>query len=601
MSVMPLAVWAFVSAVAPSWAARTVEVRLDGATELEAVVWRLSVGSATLADAQSAYVKEALRRFSDLSHHPAPAFYRERLAPRPDELDQAVARLSPPPELAERLPFIGAWKHLFGGAEGAEEWVARLRDFAREARFTQFLREAGPTLKPELSRLGERVRRLRPAQSFEEYAGLPFRGRLTVVAAPLRRPGMGGGVVTRRADGDCDVSVFVGPRLHEPRLEFDDPRLATALWHEMAHCALDPLADLLAPDEARPGNQQDLREHVAEAVALRLTARVAGTAAYAIALADQSATDPVLLSAMVDRLAQYETRRDLYPTLAHFYTRLRALTPAAAPKTTGGGWLEAQAAAFPARGQRRLALELLSLVPEKEGGADALALRAALLLRDGRLEEAEAAARRLSPGGEDQRARLVLGVAALLGGRRQEGRALLDSALDGCRRDICQDVEAWISAARGLRPTAVAPPPPAKAQVVEPNATLLEKAAARYAAGDLRGAETALEAARDAGWSWDARVSLGVVWEATGRAGRAEEEYGRLIREAEAGDSPYARERLGVALCWRGALRERAGRYAEAEADLARALSAAPQVWNLRPHVEDTLARLRLRKTAADP
>lgn len=330
--------WFCSSAVAGERSFPYPSVSLDPRIELLAVVHVLAgevPGLDGFALNDSDYAREVRRRFWRLRGHPAvEAYRRARLA----GLDAVGAQrmmldLGDPPELATKheLP------------SEVERLVSLLKAFARDCRFMEFFNSHRPLYR---SLVGEVVSEMKDrdyASMLEEYSGLEVRARYSMMLCPLRGPRQEGNMnhIECSEDGKAGHSIFatLGPteiRSGIPQFQFWNRRWD--LWHELSHTLLDrrlrdfpaevqATSALFAPvaDHCYGFWAQCLREHVAQGVAWRMLAwaKRAGRTKEDVwhPTAEQEEKLPYL-QVVIDRLADYEARRDLYPTLNDFYPEL---------------------------------------------------------------------------------------------------------------------------------------------------------------------------------------------------------------------------------------------------------------------------------------
>jgi hypothetical protein len=171
--------------------------------------------------------------------------------------------------------------------------------------------------------------------TLEGYFG-PGKSAYVLVPTPMERPG-GGTMDPVGDDGDCIIACFDGTVSQEWVLYL--------LYHEVGHSFVNPLAELHSTavqrysglyadlEEAmRPWGYVDwtvaLNEHVLRAQNCRLRRQLLGHAAAETQLCEEESRGFRYIRALEAKLAEYEARRDIYPSLADFYpTLLTALDP----------------------------------------------------------------------------------------------------------------------------------------------------------------------------------------------------------------------------------------------------------------------------------
>ena len=319
-------------APAPSRAAEPdprVEFSVDPRFELLGVIQLLDDSRAApwwFRSRELEYVRAARAHFGRFKGHPA-----VRLNARIDPQDMSLgfatrlavlAGCSPPPALEPR-----AGTQL-DAAVG--EWLESLRTFWRETRFQRFLSKNGRLLEPQVQLLREALEPLDYVRKFEAYTGMPFRGRVRVFWSPFYMPAAGTRVM-REPDGSHELTGIF------PIDEASEALETSKLWHELAHAALDPLAEESPQLAAKAPLLKTIpwgchrnwtscaQEQVNDAVWTRLLALEEGEAAggeRARRLRDNWFGSYPHVDALAARLKEYERSRARYKTLADFYPRL---------------------------------------------------------------------------------------------------------------------------------------------------------------------------------------------------------------------------------------------------------------------------------------
>lgn len=327
--------WALLLALSAATAsAAPVDVAVDPRVELLAVVRQLA-GRGAPQSATGDYAARVEARFARFRSHPAVALYRD-LALNPARAEAAASLplyYGPPPELALKDP--DADIHYVAGPGDAEQMqrlLHELRSFARESSFMAFFRDN----RAFYAGLAERARRplgkIEPVSVLERYLGISLSSRLHYY------------LTTLNADTHAFIVPYPLPPANAGAKNFDvytqSPDLlggsfSNAVWHEPLYVFVDPafyyFEKLNVPDpEAFYGEKMarcravspDCVKNAAVAALLRRLNLAAGVPALAVsAAAAAGESDPRLVDALAERLLEYESRRDLYPTLWDFLPR----------------------------------------------------------------------------------------------------------------------------------------------------------------------------------------------------------------------------------------------------------------------------------------
>lgn len=473
-------------------------------------------------------LKKALAGFKD---HPAVRIHAEPKIRSFNFSDrgQVLLRLSPPPELSERLTVQYALAARAGGAESLRRWLEALRDLSRVSRFPEILAKE----EDKLAAAADGFRAAEDKQDYlgtlEAYAGLPLLGTYAVHLSPFAATGGVANVVAVREDGTMEIASVIGPEMTENGLDFWSRRVPGTLWHEAAHGVLDGLGDLYAERidrgsalHARIGWpcygawNQCVKEHVVRAVMLRLLAREISEEAMEEQLRFEKEAHYPYMRALLKALKAYEDDRVRYPTLADYYPRLLEAFPAEK------GLEPARAPSLSAE-QRRRARRLAQAVSERAREPEALALAGRFALpEEPAPPSAGAAASEAGRAGPPKN-----GIEAFRAGRMQEALGAFDDALKMSPHDI----ETW--------------------------------------------------------------MSRGVVLQALSRRPEALSSYDRAVSLAEVEPGRISREILPDALSSRATLLLELGKRAEARADLSRALSLSAEDWPQRSGARARLEALQ--------
>ncbi len=239
-----------------------------------------------------------------------------------------MLHLTEPPELGVREPYSSYLLQRAGGRERLDELVAALRDFARAARFSEFL-EANRGMLGAMERsVTSQLDGIDYIGKLEDYYG-QRRGAYAVVVAPLLHAGGYSATVGR------EVFAIIGPLgLAAGAPDFGTlARLRDLLWHEFGHSFANPtveahmgflgqfsqLYEMIRAEmtaQAYLNWQTSMAEHLVRAVHVRLTCRELGEEACTAHYRYERTRGFAFLDVLLTRLREYEASRDRYESLA---------------------------------------------------------------------------------------------------------------------------------------------------------------------------------------------------------------------------------------------------------------------------------------------
>lgn len=351
---------------------------------------------------------------------------------------QLLLRLSPLPELSERLTVQYSLVDRAGGADNLRLWLNALRDFSSAARFSKLFAEEGKLLEPEVASFRAKEEAQDYLGTLEAYAGLPLLGTYSIKLSPFQAPGGVANVVAEREDGTMEISSVIGPEIKESGIDFWSQRVPGTLWHESAHGVLDGLGDLYAERIARSAGahasigwncygtwNQCVKEHVVRSVMIRLMAREISEEAAEEQIRFEKEEHYPYLRAILEKLKIYEKERARYPTFADYYPRLLEVFPSS-------GSVRAEASPLSASLRRR-AQRLAQAVAERAREPEALETA----------RRFAAPADPASPLAEKPKGPRQSGIDAFIDGRFEDALRLFDAAL----AEDPDDVEALLSRA----------------------------------------------------------------------------------------------------------------------------------------------------------
>jgi hypothetical protein len=289
----------------------------------------------------TAYKRAAAEWFAPYAGHPVVELCRKRARSgfRYDTVASVTMATTPPPEIRlERDPPSGVIRRA-GGRRGIDEWLAALRDFSQKSRFPEFFEKHESTYARVTQNFRSQIEGVDYVKLLEDYFG-SAQGSYNVVLGMLIHPG-GFGPRYPRANGTFDIVAVLGP----VRLDGDVPSFGTRasieylVWHEFGHSFVNPLVDKYwgrirktsklyepirdAMQRQAYGNwQSSVHEHIVRAVTIRLTARERAADAQNLLNRERDTNNFRYVEPLVERLKEYETSRDRYPTFDSFMPRL---------------------------------------------------------------------------------------------------------------------------------------------------------------------------------------------------------------------------------------------------------------------------------------
>lgn len=330
------------SAPPPAVSARPfLTIRTDPRFELLAMVQLLAGAdrnSSAFFRHDIPYVHAAEAWFGPYARHPVVEKYRELAAKGFDyiELYTFVFGLTDPPQLEMNLNKVpvSIVAHA-GGAENLKEFQLLLADFARVSRFQEFYdRETGERAAL-VAMAAAPARRTNLEATFRAYTGWAPPARETVIVSPFAEPVLSVTFQTADPDGVPRLTTLYGPEVEKGRFRF---RLETRFAQMLLDAATVRLRKELAPYSARlersaalyapvgdacASSWQDCaRRHIAFAVGDRLLFLQGSPEMAALWPIKYQRIGMPYLAPLIERLKEYESHREKYPTLTQFLPRM---------------------------------------------------------------------------------------------------------------------------------------------------------------------------------------------------------------------------------------------------------------------------------------
>ena len=329
----------------PSLRYRTLHVTIDPRIELLAVVQHLAGYGQRfplLTDFDLAYITEIENTFRTFRGHPAVKLFDQMSSTfHADAPPAAMFHLSEPPMLAVQVPFTEYLVKRAGGTDQLEQFIVALRDFAQVSRYKDFYLAHSAFYTAILEPLVAQFTKVDDVVILEQYFGMQHYS-YTLVLAPLFS-GIGAyGAHVFRADGMLDLYSVAGTVGMDENFYplFDEPiHMRPLLWHEFAHAFVNPLTEqhlnivnqyqalfrTVADQMTQYGYGSwatTVNEHIVRSVTIRLKALALGEAQSQASLEQELAWGFAYMGRIVERLKQYETQRDRFPTFCDFYLEL---------------------------------------------------------------------------------------------------------------------------------------------------------------------------------------------------------------------------------------------------------------------------------------
>lgn len=356
-------------------------VEVDPEVELVSLVARFAgFREYAMTNSRSPYSEAIEAHFAPLREHAAVVRLRELRASNGvgyDAIASLGVHLGPLPELAERVPFDavapegappfeGRLDARWGGAQ-AREFVALLRDFAREGKAQEFFAGRAEYFREVEARLAARLSQSAALPWFDSFFGV--RAGATYRAIPGLLCGGGNfGIGVRFADGSPEEisPIFGCSSFDTDGFPVFGEHYLPLFVHELCHSytnpivdrhftALEPVGERLYTARAHamrtmayPSGRIVLYETLVRASVVRCLTDTEGAKAGAEQAAAERKEQFTWVPAVAAALAEYTADRERFPTLDAFVPRIVEVLQAELTK------VEREAAAAP---------ELESMVP----------------------------------------------------------------------------------------------------------------------------------------------------------------------------------------------------------------------------------------------
>lgn len=326
--------------------AQTIDVRVDERVELVAILFRLGGREEYNLTRVTTWATAVDSHFGRWKDHPAVVF-TQRLATTyrvgffvPMNL---AVHLGPLPALEPRtsLPDAPAlhrtWKTF---PDSTNEFIRLAREFARDTRFTDFLRTHSALVDTTVHRIRDRIARDVDVEWFARFWGERPSARFVLVPG-LTNGRASYGVEFQAPGAPAEVVAITGvTQVDSSGMPVFPASYATTVIHEFNHAFANALVDAHAAEFAQFGDSliapvrdqmrrqaygswdSVIRETLVRAAVVRYLAAHNGTAAAEAELAEQVSSGFTWLRQLDAVLAEYESKRSDYPTLRSFMPRV---------------------------------------------------------------------------------------------------------------------------------------------------------------------------------------------------------------------------------------------------------------------------------------
>jgi hypothetical protein len=331
----------------PLRALQAPRVAVDPRIELLTIVFRLA-GNAEYSQCQfPAYSRAINEWFAPWKDHEAVQIARElrnRYGIGYDAPINLAIHLGPLPDLKERVPLGEGtltleerWRRY-----GTAPFLAALRHFAKETRFTEFMAQEAPLADTTAARMQALIDQQIDFSWFAEFFGARPEARL-LVAPGLCNGGANYGPRVRTADGAEELYAVIGVSgVDTAGLPRFDRSFATTLIHEFSHSFVNPVLDrnrdrfATSVPRVFVSVTEDMRslaygawpttlaESLVRASVVRYLASRVGPDAAKQELATQQGLGFIWMNELSDLFAKYERERRKYPTFESYLPRVVA-------------------------------------------------------------------------------------------------------------------------------------------------------------------------------------------------------------------------------------------------------------------------------------
>ncbi len=294
------------------------------------------------------YKNEIAAVFGQYVDHPAPRRFHE-MSPKGfwyTHPIRAVLHLSNPPELSQDVPFDDFAFMTAGGEDNLNDFVEKVRAFARETNFSEFYNSHIGIYETMVVNYRNKMKRAY-VDDLEDYYGFK-QGSYTIILAPLFHRG-GFGPSIQKPDGMIDSYYIGGPRqiVNDMPDYGEEKGMRYLFWHEFSHSFVNHLTDkniaafrvpctILLKDsnegsvENFEGNEDLMisdwvSEHIVRGVTSRLSYIHLGKETGDERVKFEISQGFDYVAEITACLEKYDRNRDKYPTLEEFYPEIASV------------------------------------------------------------------------------------------------------------------------------------------------------------------------------------------------------------------------------------------------------------------------------------
>lgn len=361
-------------------AAAAPQIAVDPRLELLGVVQRLA-GQEKAPPDDAAYARLVDERFGPWKGHPVVRLYADLAKGPGDPLGVILLYYTDPPALALKDPSAPVpFADTENGGEKILSFVWQLRDFAARSGFQAFFKENASRYAEAERSARREVGSLDPEAAIARYTGIDVQARRHYALSLLYTPRLNDSFIIPypdvallgRHDGPFDVWTFFqyfSRKESRERTDYSPFKVPSPeLWQESVYVLIEPAVYYF--EHLRPFDP--VAYYGAEAAACRANNVNCVKSAVVGAVLDRMGAggprppgNPDYEAALGERLKEYESHRDRYPTLWDFLPRLLSVYSETAAGRPAPNPLEGAKIPTPRKASDFFSPEMLALLPER--------------------------------------------------------------------------------------------------------------------------------------------------------------------------------------------------------------------------------------------
>ncbi|MFC1538014.1 DUF4932 domain-containing protein [Candidatus Latescibacterota bacterium] len=223
----------------------TVDPRIEFLSIIQSLTdYRGFQGRQVLGKLDFSYKNEIAAAFGKYAGHPAPIRFHEMSQKGfwYSHPPRAMLHLSNPPELGQEVPFDDFAYLTAGGKDNLNDFVEKIRAFARETDFEEFFNSHRGMYEKMVENYRNKMKR-NYIEDLEGYYGFK-QGSYTIILVPLFHGG-GFGPRIQRPNGLIDSYYLGGPRqiINDMPDYGQESSIGYLCWHEFSHSFVNHLTD----------------------------------------------------------------------------------------------------------------------------------------------------------------------------------------------------------------------------------------------------------------------------------------------------------------------------------------------------------------------